>query len=208
MSKTDGVVVVAVCGSPGAGKTTVAAATAHHLGVPFLTRDAIKTGLALSAARVAENGTVHLGPDFHIAGGPLSRRAEAVMIDAARLLASSRVSFVVESSVLPKELLDALRDCQARVLALHVVADKAVIGNRLRGRASGGSAVDQQLAALFARGEMDPLIFRPPSGVDAVTTVDTSTGEEPPVQIIEQAFMTLLTSTRATGSQGPGRTPT
>lgn len=58
--------VVAVCGSPGAGKTTVACATARRLGVPFLTRDEIKLGLGLSSASVAKDGGVQLNPDFHI----------------------------------------------------------------------------------------------------------------------------------------------
>ncbi|MGW1737096.1 AAA family ATPase [Streptomyces sp. NPDC001999] len=51
---------VAVCGPPGAGKTTVACATARRLGVPFLTRDEIKLGLRLSSASVAKDGGVQL----------------------------------------------------------------------------------------------------------------------------------------------------
>ena len=43
------------------------------------------------------------------------------MVHAARLLAASRVSFVVENSVLSQELLDALPAGDARVLAVHVV---------------------------------------------------------------------------------------
>jgi len=81
MSERERAVVVAVCGSPGAGKTTVASATARRLGVPFLTRDEIKAGLGLSSASV-DDGAVRLDRDFHIAGGPFSLRAEAVMVDA------------------------------------------------------------------------------------------------------------------------------
>ncbi|MFF3839853.1 AAA family ATPase [Streptomyces sp. NPDC001930] len=192
MSKREKPVVVAVCGSPGAGKTTVARATARHLGVAFLTRDEIKLGLGLSSASVAEDGGVRLNPDFHIAGGPLSLRAETVMVDAARLLASSGVSFVVESSVLSSKLLDALLACDAHVLAVHVVARESVIAERLRARATEGSAVDRQLSSQFERGEMKRSIFQPPGEVDAVVEVDTSDDGDPAMEPIEAAIVTLL----------------
>ncbi|MDO3705519.1 AAA family ATPase [Micromonospora sp. C28SCA-DRY-2] len=159
-------VVIAVCGCPGSGKTTVAAATAGRFGIPFLTRDEIKTGLGLSSARRAEDGAVRLDPGFHVAGGPVSLRAETVLVDAVRLLAASGVSCVVESSVFSDELLDVLLACGARVVAVHVVADDAVIGRRLGARAAGGGAIDRQLLSLFQRGEMRRSIFEPPAGVD------------------------------------------
>lgn len=185
-------VVVAVCGSPGAGKTTVADASARRLGVPFLTRDEIKRGIGLSAASVAEDGRRELNPDFHVAGGPLSFRAEAVMVDAARLFASAGVSFVVESSVLSRTLVDTLLACDARVLAVHVGADASVVGERLRSRAATGSAVDRQLSAQFERGEMRAAIFEPPGGVDAVIRVDTSAGGDPDLDSVEAAVVALL----------------
>jgi predicted kinase len=196
-------VVVAVCGSPGAGKTTVASATARRLRVPFLTRDEIKTGLGLSSASVADDG-VRFDRDFHIAGGPFSLRAEAVMVDAARLLAASRVSFVVESSVLSQELLTVLHACGGRVLIVHVVAQDSVIDRRLRARAAKGGAVDQQLASLFQRGEMKRLIFEPPDGANAVIQVDTSECGESAIDVIEAAVVALLTS-ESPGHPSPRR---
>ncbi|MEU6879387.1 AAA family ATPase [Streptomyces sp. NPDC046712] len=192
MSKWERPVVVAVCGSPGAGKTTVARATARRLGVLFLTRDEVKVGLGLSSASVAKDGGVQLNPDFHIAGGPLSLRAEAVMVNAAQLLASSGVSFVVESSVLSRKLLDALLACDARVLAVHAVARESVIDERLRARAAEGGAVDRQLSSQFQRGEMKRSIFDPPSGVDAVIEVDTSDDADPDIEPIEAAVVALI----------------
>ncbi|SDD76557.1 Predicted kinase [Actinokineospora iranica] len=184
--------VVAVCGSPGAGKTTVARATARRLGVLLLTRDEIKTGLGLSSAAVAEDGGVRFGPDFAVAGGPLSLRAEAVMVDAARLLASAWVSFVVESSVLSHKLLDALSASAARVLAVHVTAHASVIGGRLRARAAAGGPIDLQLVAQFQRGEMAASIFQPPGGIDVVIEVDTSGNGVPDVGPVEAAVSDLL----------------
>ncbi|MFE6551544.1 AAA family ATPase [Streptomyces sp. NPDC057746] len=192
MSRWERPVVVAVCGSPGAGKTTVARATARRLHVPFLTRDEIKVGLGLSSASVAPDGGVRLDPDFHIAGGPVSLRAETVMVDAARLFASSGVSFVVESSVLSRTLLDALLACEARVLAVHVVARESVIGERLRARAAAGGAADRQLWSQFQRGELKRSIFHPPSGADAVVDVDTSDDGEPDIEPIEAAVVALI----------------
>ncbi|WP_431897793.1 AAA family ATPase [Micromonospora haikouensis] len=185
-------VVIAVCGCPGAGKTTVASATAGHLGIPFLTRDEIKAGLGLSSASVGEDGRVRLDGDFHLAGGPVSLRAEAVMVDAARLLAASGVSFVVESSVLSHQLLGVLLAGDARVLAVHVVAREAVIGRRLVARAAGGGAVGQQLLALFQRGELKRSIFVPPEGVDAVVEVDTSDDAAPVIETVVAAAVALL----------------
>lgn len=184
--------VIAVCGSPASGKTTVASATARRLGVPFLTRDEFKTGLGLSSAAVDEDGDLQLNPEFCVAGGPFSLRAEAAMVDAARLLASSQVSFVVESSVLSRTLLDALRACDARVLAVHVVAHAAVIGERLRARALDGRPLDLQLLAQFQRGECAPTIFEPPEDADTVVTIDTSDHARPLIDPIESAVAALL----------------
>ncbi|MEO3780549.1 AAA family ATPase [Micromonospora sp. B11E3] len=196
-------VVVAVCGCPGAGKTTVAAATAGRLGIPFLTRDEIKTGLGLSCASVAEDGRVRLGRDFHVAGGPVSLRAEVVMVDAVRLLAAAGVSFVVESSVLSHELLGVLLTGGARVLAVHVVAREAVIGRRLGARAADGGAIDQQLLSLFQRGEMKRSIFEPPEGVEAVVEIDTSDDGAPAIETIVAAVVALLGPPSAGGEPAP-----
>ncbi|MEV4479540.1 AAA family ATPase [Micromonospora coxensis] len=200
--------VIAVCGCPGAGKTTIAAATAGRFGIPFLTRDEIKTGLGLSSAVVAEDGRVRLDPDFHVAGGPVSRRAEAVMVDAVRLLAAVGVSFVVESSVLSPELLGALLAGDARVLAVHVVAQDAVIGRRLAARAAEGGAIDQQLLSAFQRGAMTRAIFEPPEGVHAVVEIDTSDDGAPAIETIVAAAVALLGPPRTGDGPMPARSAT
>ncbi|MET8835894.1 AAA family ATPase [Micromonospora sp. NPDC004540] len=195
--------MIAVCGCPGAGKTTIASLTAGRFGIPFLTRDEIKTGLGLSSASVAEDGRVRLDADFHVAGGPVSRRAEAVMVDAVRLLAASGVSFVVESSVLSDELLGVLLADGARVLAVHVVAEESVIGRRLGARAAEGGAIDQQLLSLFQQGEMKRSIFEPPEGVDAVVEVDISEQGAPAIDTIVAAVVALLGPPQTGGGPVP-----
>jgi predicted kinase len=196
-------VAIAVCGRPAAGKTTIASATAGRLGIPFLTRDEIKTGLGLSSASVAEDGRVRLDPDFHLAGGPISLRAEAAMVNAARLLATAGVSFVVESSVLSHELLGVLLGCDTRVLAVHVIAREAVIGRRLAARAAAGGAIDRQLLSLFQRGEMNESIFVPPEGVGAVVEIDNSDDGAPGTPPIVAAVVDLLGPPTTGGGSPP-----
>ena len=199
MSVRERPLVIAVCGCPGAGKTTIAAAAAGRFGVPFLTRDEIKTGLGLSSASVTTGGRLRFERDVDVAGGPVSLRAEAVMIDAVRLFAASGVSFVVESSVLSRELLGVLLAHGSRVLAVHVVAREAVIARRLGARAAGGGAVDQQLLSSFQRGEMKRSIFEPPEGADAVVEIDTSDDGAEAVETVAAAVVALL------GPPIPGR---
>lgn len=87
----------------------------------------------------------------------------------------------IESSVISPQLVAGLRAAGARVLAVHVTAASAVIGERLRTR---GQPSDARLAAQFERGLMDPAIFAPPAAADAVVRIDTSAGGEPAVEAI------------------------
>jgi hypothetical protein len=102
------------------------------------------------------------------------------------------VSFVVETSVLSEELLDALLASDARVLAVHVVAREPVIGDRLRARAAGGGAVAQRLAAQFERGELEPSIFKPSNRVASIIELDTSDHPDPNIEPIESAVLEML----------------
>ncbi|OLF08037.1 hypothetical protein BLA60_24510 [Actinophytocola xinjiangensis] len=185
-------VVVAVCGSPGAGKTTVARAVAGRLGVPCLTRDEVKVGLGLSGATIGAGRQLRFAEEFFVAGGAVSERAEEVMVEAAGVLAAGGVSFVVESSVVSERLVGVLVGAGARVLAVWVVARDAVIGERLRGRAAGGGAVDRQLAEASRRGELRESVFEPAAGVTAVVRVDTSDRSSPDVVAVVSAFGDLV----------------
>jgi hypothetical protein len=116
--------------------------------------------------------------------------------------------------VLPQTLVDALLAGDARVLAVHVVADEPINDRRLRARAAGGGAVDRQLASRCQRGEMKASIFESPGGVGGIVEIDTSGHGDPVIGPVEAAFIALLATGRArsgrrtrtgrcVGSQGP-----
>ena len=165
---------------------------ATRLGIAQVSQDEVKNGLGLSSAHVTTSGDLRLDPEFAVAGGPFSLRAQAVALEIVRLLSSLAVSFVVETSVVSDELLEALRAGAARVLVVHVVAREAVIGDRLKARAAGGSLVARQLVAQFDRGELDPSIFKPSPRVGTVLQLDTSDHSEPNIGPIEAAVRTML----------------
>ncbi|HTI25565.1 MAG TPA: AAA family ATPase, partial [Kutzneria sp.] len=164
--------VIAVCGSPGAGKTTVARAIASRLGVLLLTRDEITTGLRQSAAVAMQGRTPYLHstqvrrPSLHHS---YRDQAEAIMIDLGQRLAAGGVRFVLETSLVPKELAVTVG------LWVHVVARPEVIDARLQARP------DRRLADQLRRGEMPATIFAPPAGVDAVE-IDTSDTANPDLE--------------------------
>lgn len=185
-------VVIAVCGSPGAGKTTVARAVGEHLGVPVLHRDEFKTSLGLTAATANPEGELAPPPDYFIAGGPYSRLAERAMLRTSRLLASSGATHVIESSVITEDAVSELRRSGARVLAVHVVASTDAISERLRDRMATDDPVAEQLARQHQHGEMDPATFEPPASVDRKIQVDTSRGDHPEIGSLISAVKDLL----------------
>ncbi|BCJ46933.1 hypothetical protein GCM10010168_35470 [Actinoplanes ianthinogenes] len=178
MSIIESPVVVAVCGSPGAGKTTTARAVATRLGVPLLSRDEIADGLRLSGVPAAA----------------IRERAEALLVTTATGLAAAGTSFVVDNSVLSGGLVDGLLGAGARLLAVHVVARDEVVGARLRERVAvgrpGETVVrdgDRRLLALFEQGAMRQSVFEPPAGPYPVVEIDTSDGTPGVEQIVEAA---------------------
>lgn len=158
-----GPIVIAVCGSPAAGKTTIARAVADEMPVPLVTRDEIAFGLQLTAAE-------DVMPD------EIRTAAEQAMTEVSHALARSRVSFVLESSVLDESHLRPLLDHDVRVVAVHVVAPPDVIGDRLRQRVDEGMPGAQRLLDQYESGVMRPEIFFPSEVADRLVTIDTSSG--------------------------------
>lgn len=182
--------VFAVCGSPGAGKTTVATAIAREFGLMLLSRDEISAGLHVSGV-----------------GRSSSRaRAESLLVFAACRFAGAGMSVVVENSVLSRELVDGLLAVGARIVVVHVVASADVIGGRLRDRVERGDPRriqgpargdvvwpgDVVLLEQFERGEMRASIFEPPAGAHHVVQVDTSGGGEPAIGAVVSLALGFL----------------
>lgn len=156
-------VVIAVCGSPAAGKTAIAERVSAELRVPLITRDELALGLRLGAAR-------DITPD------DLRAAAEEAMITISGRLATSGVSFVLESSVLDATHLAPLVEAGTRVLVVHVVASPVVIEKRLRDRVAAGDEAMRRLLDQHKSGEMTPEIFAPWGLANDVVSIDTSAG--------------------------------
>jgi len=99
------------------------------------------------------------------------------MIATSTVLASSGVSFVLESSVLNDPQLAGLAAGGARILVVHVVASSAVIERRLRDRIDTGDTAMQRLLDQHNSGVMVPEIFAPWTDADHLVTIDTSDGQ-------------------------------
>jgi len=157
-------VVVAVCGSPASGKTSIAREISTSLRLPLITRDELACGARLGAPR-------DVSPD------DVRSVAEDAMIATSTVLASSGVSFVLESSVLNDPQLAGLAAGGARILVVHVVASSAVIERRLRDRIDTGDTAMQRLLDQHNSGVMVPEIFAPWTDADHLVTIDTSDGQ-------------------------------
>ena len=157
-------VVIAVCGCPAAGKTSIAKEVSATLHLPLITRDELAIGLRLGA-------TAEVSPD------DIRFAAEDSMIATSARLVSSGVSFVLESSALDDLHLAPLAAAGARVLVVHVVASSVVIERRLRDRIDAGDGAMQRLLDQHNSGVMTPEIFGPWADADRLISIDTSDGQ-------------------------------
>lgn len=155
-------IVIAVCGSPAAGKTTVASAVSAALRLPLLTRDELASGFALGA-RGSSADEVRDG-------------AEQALVAVADALAASGVTFVMESSVLDESHLRPVVSRGGSVLAVHVVAAPTAIRDRLRDRIAAGDIAMRRLLEQHENGVMVPEIFEPSPLAAVAVTVDTASG--------------------------------
>ena len=156
-------VVIAVCGSPAAGKTSIAKGIASSLRLLLISRDEFAIGLQLGASDDASSDGIRVA-------------AEESMVAVSKKLASTGVSFVLESSVLDDTHLAPLAEAGARVLVVHVAASPATIKQRLVDRIASGDLAMQRLLDQHHSGVMAPEIFAPWSDADRVVLIDTSDG--------------------------------
>ena len=153
--------VLAVCGSPAAGKTTIARAVAAELRLLLLSRDELASGIRLGGSTT--------DPD------DIRAAAERALVDTARTLVGAGVSFVLESSVLDDRHLAPLADHGARVVVIHVVAPPELVDRRLEQRIAAGDHSMRRLLDQHRSGEMVPTLFAPWPHAQSTVTVDSST---------------------------------
>lgn len=115
--------IVVVVGVAGGGKSTVGAAVAEWLGVPFLEGDRVH-----SAADVARMRAGHALTDAD--RGPWLR----LLADRIRAAAASGPGLVVACSALKRRYRDVLRDAAPDVRFLHLVLDRDTARRRVAAR--------------------------------------------------------------------------
>lgn len=130
--------LVAVMGVSGSGKSTVGAALADHLGVPFVDGDELHP-----AANVAKMA----------AGRPLDDADRAPWLDAVGgwLAAHAAAGGVVACSALRRRYRDRLRELAPGLVFVHLAGDRELVASRQRRRTGHfmpSSLLDSQLAAL------------------------------------------------------------
>ncbi len=171
--------LVIVSGSPGAGKSTLAANVAEQLGLPLFAKDEFKEALA---------DAIGAPPDVE-ASQRLGLGAYALLHLAARRVLEAGGGLVLESNfrrgISETELTGLVRLTEARLI--HCAPPDALVVKRYTGRAREGTrhpahldlartpALHEDLAA----GRFAPLDLGLPTLV-----VDTSAGYDPPLAAI------------------------
>lgn len=179
--------VVAVCGVPGAGKSTLARALGAALHLPVVVRDDLKTGLAATRGTPPwddDAGRGRLGSD----GFDLFHRLLDVHLDAG-------CGLVAEAAwhwgIARRELVPRLAGSDAVVV--HVVLDPAAAAARYRGRHEAGlrhaSHHDERFSAAMVEPGYDWARYLPPDDLGLpVITVD---GSLDPGALLVQALRAL-----------------
>lgn len=159
--------IVVVCGVSGSGKSTVGAALAAHLGVPFVDADSLHP-----AANVAKMA----------AGIPLDDSDRWPWLDAVGdALCSAPAGLVVACSALRSTYRTVLRHAAPTVRFVQLTAEESVLSTRMLGRDGHfmpPALLDSQLATLEPLHRSEPGVV-----IDASLPVD---------EIVEKAARAVM----------------
>ena len=174
--------LVVVTGAPGTGKTTLATRLSRELGLPLLTKDAVKEAMMEALPVPDREASMQLGA-----------AAFRVLFTLTRSLLDAGVGHVLEGPFTHPQADGELGELgqRARTVLIHCVAPAELVVARYRDRFESGQrlpghfdgAVLDGLAARVQAGEFDP----PHISVRKLI-VDTSNGYRP---TIDQIVATL-----------------
>lgn len=183
-------ILLLVGGPGGAGKTTLARSLADRLGVVHLSRDSVKSAIAVTEAKILPDGSMLFDQRKAGMGGVYGQRAFALAYAAVRMLLDGGASVVIDQawrSGRSESELEPLLE-RSRPVLLIAKADREVEQDRARrrGHREGLAPLDEAIASADAeRGAF--LSFD--VGVPRLL-VDTTGGYDPQLSDIEQWIRT------------------
>lgn len=179
-------ILLLVGGPGGAGKTTLARSLGDRLGFVHLSRDAVKSAIAVTDAEVSSGGAMLFDEAKAGMGGEYGQRAFVVAYAAARVLLEGGASVIVDQawrSGRSETELEPLLEL-SRPMLLIAKADSAVEQERARrrGHRAGLAPLEEVIVSVDA--ERDAFLTFD-LGVPRLL-VDTSEGYDPQLPDIER----------------------
>ena len=171
--------LIVVSGPPGAGKSTLARRIGDSLGLPVVSRDAIKEGVAYTTDEVVQHGTAAAARLFEVFYEIVDLHLErgiSVVVDAA-----------FRSDVAPGEILE--RTHVAQVLVIRCLVEDRVWFERFQSRGNRPGHRDWEFVARVQAGDgpSSATYLLEVPGVP-VLEVDTSDGYNPRFEAILAAI--------------------
>lgn len=188
-----------VSGPPGAGKSTLAQAVSHSLGLMLISMHIVKAGIAFTMASEpgelrrwhAEGGA---GPSVAAIGGPAGLRSFAAADELIEVALRHGISLIVEKAW--QRRFDEARFRRllpmANVVQIHVTVNEQVARRRWAERPQGAGG--EHIEAKFSSGELNWADFAPLELGVPLCVVDTTNQEPVNLAMIESFILKASSS--------------